>query len=409
MSLDSIAETVAEQIRRQEFIEVYAHHDADGIAAGSILCHAMERSGYRFRLRIRTEVSPAELKGDAGHLLCDLGAGIADLPEETMVVDHHLPEFEGTFHANPRLAGVDGDRELSAAGMAYIVAQKMGDNRDLSGLVIPGIIGDGQEMTGKNLEIFNDGIAEGIIVPDRGITLPGRDMTERWYIAISPYLDGISGGEQLIEEIISQAKGHAKGENASRLDTLLSRVVLESAPNATLTGIGMIYGDTYHLQREVIEDAHALSALIDACGKTGHGDIGATLCLRSSYYLDQAWEITRKHRMNVIGAVRNLHRAGGPVGIYEVQDSTLASDVADILARDLIHTSPVLVYAHAGGSCKISVRCPAGVVRELGPLVGTLASACGGHGGGHLSRAGATIPCGNMGMFTKGWEEALAS
>ncbi len=113
-----------------------------------------------------------------------------------MVVDHHLPKFEGTFHANPRLAGIDGDRELSGAGMAYIVAQKMGDNRDLSGLVIPGIIGDGQEITGKNLGIFNDGITDGIIVPDRGLTLPGRDMTERWYTAISPYLDGISGGEQ---------------------------------------------------------------------------------------------------------------------------------------------------------------------------------------------------------------------
>ena len=409
MSLDSIAETVAEQIRRREFIEVYAHHDADGIAAGSILCHAMERSGYRFRLRIRQEVSPAELKGDAGHLLCDLGAGIADLPDQTMVVDHHLPKFEGTFHANPRLAGIDGDRELSAAGMAYIVAQKMGDNRDLSGLVIPGIIGDGQEITGKNLEIFNDGIAEGIIVPDRGITLPGRDMTERWYTAISPYLDGISGGEHFIEGIISQAQTQAKGENVSRLDTLLSLAVLESAPKTTLASIGMIYGDTYHLQREVIEDAHALSAVIDACGKTGHGDIGATLCLRSSFYLEQAWEITRKHRMNVIAAVRNLHPAENPAGVYEVQDSILASDVADILARDLIGVSPVLVYAHAGDSCKISVRCPAGVMQEIGPLVSALASSCGGYGGGHLRRAGATIPCGNMGIFTKGWQEALAS
>ena len=32
MPLESIAETVAEQIRRQEFVEVFAHHDADGIA-----------------------------------------------------------------------------------------------------------------------------------------------------------------------------------------------------------------------------------------------------------------------------------------------------------------------------------------------------------------------------------------
>ena len=131
-----------------------------------------------------------------------------------MVVDHHLPKFEGTFHANPRLAGIDGDRELSGAGMAYLVAQMMGDNRDLSGLVIPGIIGDGQEMTGKNLEIFNDGIAEGIIVPDRGLTLPGRDMTERWYTATSPYLDGISGGEQIIADLMEQARDLAKGENA---------------------------------------------------------------------------------------------------------------------------------------------------------------------------------------------------
>ncbi len=101
--------------------------------------------------------------------------------------------FGGAFHANPRLAGIDGERELSAAGTAYIVAQKMGDNRDLAGLVILGIIGDNQEMKGKNLEIFNEAITDGIVVPDRGLTLPGRDMTEKWYMATSPYLDGISG------------------------------------------------------------------------------------------------------------------------------------------------------------------------------------------------------------------------
>ena len=133
-----------------------------------------------------------------------------------MVVDHHMPKFEGAFHANPRLAGIDGDRELSAAGMAYLVAQKMGDNRDLAGLVIPGIIGDGQQMTGKNLEIFNEGITDGIIVPDRGLILPGRDMTERWYMATSPYLDGISGTEQTIADIVDQAHDQAKGANVSR-------------------------------------------------------------------------------------------------------------------------------------------------------------------------------------------------
>ena len=148
MSLETAAEIVAAQIRRQEYVEVFAHHDADGIAAASILCHAMLRAGIRFRLRVRQEVALSDFSGEATYLLCDLGAGMEKLPRDVMVVDHHLSLFEGEFQANPRLAGIDGDRELSAAGMAYLVAQKMGDNRDLAGLVIPGIICDCQEMSG---------------------------------------------------------------------------------------------------------------------------------------------------------------------------------------------------------------------------------------------------------------------
>ena len=53
MSIQAAAERVAEKIRAADFVEVYAHHDADGIAAGAILCQAMLRAGLRFRLRIR--------------------------------------------------------------------------------------------------------------------------------------------------------------------------------------------------------------------------------------------------------------------------------------------------------------------------------------------------------------------
>jgi hypothetical protein len=332
-----------------------------------------------------------------------------DLPHDVMVIDHHIPRFDGEFHANPRLAHIDGDRELSSAGTAYIIAQDLGDNRDLAGLVMPGIIGDGQEIAGKNLEIFNDGVANGIIVPDRGITLPGRDMAERWYMATSPYLDGISGGEQLITDLIDQAHDKTKGADSIRPDTILTRVVLEAAPATTTASLRAIYGDTFHLQREVIEDAHALTAVIDACGKAGFGDLGATLCLRSSHYLDRAWEITRQHRIKVVDTIRTIHAAEGSAGVYEVQDATLSGDVADILARDRLHTSPVLVYARDGDICRISARCPAGIDADLGPLIRELATACGGSGGGHNRRAGATVPCDKIGIFSKGWQEALAS
>lgn len=409
MSLETAAATVAEQIKRQEFVEVFAHHDADGIAAASILCHAMLRAGIRFRLRVRSEVKPSDLTGDAAYLLCDLGSGQEDLPKTTMVVDHHLPRFEGEFVANPRLAGLDGDRELSAAGMAYYVAQALGDNRDLAGLVIPGILGDGQAFIGKNLEIFNEAIANGIIVPDRGLLLPGRDMTERWYMATSPYLDGVSGNEPLIADILDAAHDTRQEGNGPRLDTLISRVVLAAATGTSAGSLTAVYGDTLHLQREVIEDAHALTAIIDACGKTGHGDIGATLCMRSSHDIEQAWEITRQHRVQVIEAAKNARPLDGCANVFLVEGPAIASDVADILVRDRVQETPVLVYAQENGTCHISARCPSGAQADIGPLIRRLAESCGGTGGGHVLRAGATIPCDRIGTFVAGWQEATVA
>ena len=285
----------------------------------------------------------------------------------------------------------------------------MGDNRDLAGLAICGIIGDGQEIVGKNLEIFNEAIANGVINPGRGVTLPGRDMTERLYTATSPYLDGVSGKEQHVQELIDGAKDRAAGEGKLKISTLISRVILDAAPATTPAGLGMIYGDTYQLQREVIEDGHTLAAVIDACGKTGHGDIGATLCLRSSQNLEKAWEIARQHRVNVIDAVMAAKPVEGLSGVFEVREATIASDVADIFARDKAGTPAVLVYARTGNSCRISARASQGTPVELGPIVRELATSCGGSGGGHNLRAGAIIPCDSVAAFAKGWHEAVAS
>jgi len=404
MSLEEAAKTVADQIRRQQYVEIYTHHDADGIAAGAILCHAMLRSGIRFRLRVCPEIPASGFSHDAASLLCDMGSGIETLPPETMVVDHHLPLFEGEFHANPRLEKIDGERELSAAGMAYIVARQMGDNRDLAGLVIPGILGDGQEFAGKNLEIFNEGVANGIIVPDHGITLPGRDMAEKWLIATNPYLEGISGDDSAVADLLTEAQG----ENGLKTDVLMSLAVLKSSRQTTAEGLLRLYGDTIHLEREVIEDAHALTAVLDGCGKSGRGDLAASLCLRTSKEIEQAWEIARRHHLNVIGALKSL-QPDEANEVYECPDATLVSDIADVLIRDRPHKKPLLVYARSGENCRITTRTPPGVSLDLAPLLRTIATACGGNGGGHRSRAGATIPSDRIEAFMKGWQEALAA
>ncbi|MEI7433520.1 MAG: DHH family phosphoesterase [Methanomicrobiales archaeon] len=405
MSLEEAAGRVAEHLERQEFVEVYAHHDADGITAASILCIAMLRKDMKFRLRVVAELPETGITPGQGTLLCDLGSGREDLPGDVMVVDHHIPGFSGNYHVNPRLFGIDGDHELSASGTAYLVANEIGDNRDLAGLAVTGFVGDGQELAGKNLEIFNEAVASRIITPGRGLHLPGRDAPERLYMSINPYLPGISGNQPVVESILDKCTGEEDVDSSLLLSLLVLETGQKSGPNAAYR----LYGDTYGLEREVLPDAHTLAAVLDACGKAGKGGLAASICMRSSEGLPDAWETTRSHRLHVVGALDNACKTACQDGFYEVEDLVVASDVADALAYDCTDRNPVLVFSSAGEICHISARCPKGVTRDIGTIIREIARACGGKGGGHRLRAGATVPCTRVPEFRSAWQEAMAS
>jgi len=404
MPIENAASRLAEHLLECDFVEVRAHHDADGIAAASILCHALFRQGKEFRLRICPRITPEDIPTEGSVLLCDFGASLPDLPPEVMVVDHHVPRFEGEYHVNPHLAGIDGDRDLSASGAAYLVAQRMGDNRDLIGLALLGLIGDGQEFSGKNQEICGEGIANGFISPRRGIRLPGRDLNEQLQLAINPFLSGISGDEALARSIVVGSTF----DGDTDLETLLSVVLIKMSPKATIDSMLAVYGNTYGLGREVIDEAHTLAALIDACGKAGAGDLGASLCLRSTSGLSEAWEIMQQYRLAVIAAVQGAERIEENVAIYRVNDGAVASDVADALAFDHLQNGPVFVFSQIGERYSVSARCPAGVDYDLEALMRTLAGECGGQGGGHRRRAGALIGRDQIGSFRQGLVEALS-
>jgi single-stranded DNA-specific DHH superfamily exonuclease len=395
MSLEEAVSRVALNLERQDFVEVYGHHDADGIAAGSILCTALYRKGIRFRLRIQHHISPASLSPDTPAVLCDLGSGLEDLPDGVMVIDHHIPRFEGELHVNPRLDGIDADRELSSAGAAYLVASELGDNRDLAGLVMLGIIGDDQELAGKNLEIFNEAMGESVITTERGCRLAGRDLHERLFCSINPYLPKISGDEMAVADLIETSAREGTMES----DTLISLIVMRISPFVPSKTLASLYGDRYSLNREVIPDAHSFTAVVDACGKCGLGGLAASLCFRSAEGISEAWEAAQGHRKKVIRVLSEAAGKENHDGFYEVDEASVAGDVADALARDTLKEQPVLVAARDKDLCHISARAPDAQGINLGDLVHEAAVRCGGFGGGHRSRAGATISCARIGEF----------
>ena len=404
MSIESAAGHLAERLREEEYVEIYGHHDADGIAAASTMAHALIREDIRIRLRILPRISPGDISSGNATLLCDFGSGLLDLSDDVMVIDHHVPRFEGEYHVNPRLEGIDGETELSASGAAYMVAQHIGDNRDLAGLALIGMIGDRQNISGQNQDIVNEGIANNFITPGKGIPLFGRDLQEQLYTALSPMLHGVAGENETVESLIDSCT--IRGE--TDMGRLLSDVILKISPYQNAGSMTSLWGDTWHLERGAIKDAHSLAGIVEGCGKSGRGILGVSLCLRSHEYLNEAWETARAYRLRVIAAVRDARPQNENPFIYEIADADSISGVADAVSYDGLVSHPVAVMAPEDEYYAVSARCPNGSDKDIAAILSDLAGECGGSGGGHSSRGGAKIPRENIECFTSGFKEACA-
>jgi single-stranded DNA-specific DHH superfamily exonuclease len=258
-----------------------------------------------------------------------------------------------------------------------------------------GIIGDDQELAGKNLEIFNEAMGESVITTERGCRLAGRDLHERLFCSINPYLPKISGDEMAVADLIETSAREGTMES----DTLISLIVMRISPFVPSKTLASLYGDRYSLNREVIPDAHSFTAVVDACGKCGLGGLAASLCFRSAEGISEAWEAAQGHRKKVIRVLSEAAGKENHDGFYEVDEASVAGDVADALARDTLKEQPVLVAARDKDLCHISARAPDTQGINLGDLVHEAAVRCGGFGGGHRSRAGATISCARIGEF----------
>ncbi|HKL97159.1 MAG TPA: DHH family phosphoesterase [Methanocorpusculum sp.] len=384
MSLEVAAKKIADHLRGMEYVEMYAHHDADGISSAAIMSIALKRAGIAFRLRFLSVLKVADVTNPDISLLCDLGASCAELPETTMIIDHHVPYTTSQYHINPRLFGVDGETELSAAGCAYLVANALLDCRDLAGLVLLGIIGDGQKLAGMNEKIIGGGIANNLINPGRGILLSGRTTKEQIEAASSPYLPGLSGNGREAEEIAKICSGKATDE--TYLGCLLSEIIARS--DASFDALMNLYGDTWTLEREIIQNARALTTVVDACGKAGRTEIAFGLACGDVSLLKEAWEITLSFKKKVIEAADSAKQI--TKNAWMVDSLETVSDVADMFAES--ENRPLFILCRADPYLKVSARAPRTSNVDFEQFIMTAAKTFGGTGGGHKTRAGGELP-----------------
>lgn len=399
MSLEETAARIAAYILSKDYVEVYAHHDADGIASAAILTVALRRSDIAFRLRFLPHLKREDVERPEVSILCDLGASIPDFPDSIVIIDHHVPYAKNSFHINPRLEGIDGETELSAAGCAYLVANALGDNRDLAGLVMVGIIGDNQKITGMNQTIIGDAVGNNLIGVGKGVLLSGRTVAEQLEYATLPYLGNITGNASVAEKIESQCMNTVTDEAFTKV--LLEEIIVRS--DATYFDLVNIYGESWKLLREVISDAVAYTAVIDACGKSGRPDLGFAVAAGDATALDAAWETTLSFRKKIIASIEGASVVKPSVWLIDSIDTV--SDVADIFARK--YNKAVVVLARGSEYLKVSARAPERCNVNFEQMMKNAAEKLGGSGGGHKTRAGGELPLTSELDFLKIAEEHL--
>ncbi len=420
-------------------IRVVTHYDADGIAAGAIVHAALERAGFKVHTRCVKQLEEDVLKnlGDENPdivVFTDLGSGQIENIEkyirgECIILDHHEPgedSFSG-IHINAHLFGIDGAREISGSGMAYLFARNRG-NTDLAALAIVGAVGDLQDSHGKflgmNAEIAREGAEAGVLRVEIDLRLYGR-QTRPVYKALEyttdPFIPGLSGSESACIAFLNQLEiPIKKGEkftmladlNEEEKKRLANALILKMVEAGIPVKIAeSIIGEVATLLKEEkrtpLRDAREFATLLNACGKSEKAGIGLAVALgeRGELYAE-ALRMLSKHREYINTCLswvtQHLERVESRDSFYALRageeiDENVIGTVAGMLlnSRVLEELKPVIALAHSrDGMLKVSGRANRELVEkgiDLGRALRKASERVGGEGGGHDVAAGAKI------------------
>jgi len=428
---------------RDEFM-VVCHYDADGLAAGAIVSSALDRLGKKNTV-VPTKQMDSErislIKSGKNHIFADFGSGQIPVLEENLddyaIIDHHATFGETDKpHFNAHLVGLDGAKEISGAGMSYLVAREFGFH-DLSATAIVGAVGDMQDSGGKligfNREILADAEKEGVITAKTDIRLFGRHsrpLTQFIMFASDPIFPGLTGNEDAAKSFLADLgiplRSGGDWLRYADLDgdqkkKLLSALFVygkqHRVPDRYLKSlVGEVYELTNEPDKSLVKDTKDFATLLNACGRHEQGAIGLEVAKgdRGDYYMQAEQLLLQHRRMLREGIMWAREHGTKDLGAFYLLDAgdaikdTLIGVIAGMLygAQVIKQDKPIigLSFDEEEGKMKASGRATWPLVRSgihLGKALKAAASAVGGEGGGHNIAAGAHFPPDNREAFLK--------
>jgi single-stranded-DNA-specific exonuclease len=451
-ALKHFCEKLRGVVERDNEVAIISHLDADGITSGSIMAMALKRMGARYSVRTVSGMNESvfeTMKADGRdfYIITDLGWGWTSalrnaIGDKWLIIDHHqVPEIEASKEQqrdedqilNPWIYGIDGGREVSAGGMAYMVANTLDSkNRDLSAMAIVSAVADRQDQgdkksfVGLNAEILKTAQSLGIVAVDLDIIVSGRETNpvhEALAYSLFHYIDGLTWNRESCQLLLKNAGIKLKDNNGRwRMLAEFSQeekaAIIEAVANFVAKSdkrssdiilddlLGHVYTLTREDRRSQLRDARDFSSLLNACGRKASAGVGIAICMGDrNAALNVGEEIMNSFKMtlrnnlsNIFGEKWRLSDDGKTVFVNGdgVLEEDMLGAVSSLLSRSPSFRGKLLFVRtlSSNGTYKFSSRkcidCQSKA--NLGILMQECAGALNGEGGGHSEAAGCTIP-----------------
>lgn len=440
-------------------VAIITHLDADGIIAGSIMAMAFRRMGARYSVRTVSDMNSSvveNMKADGRdfYVITDLGGGWASnlrkaLDDKWVIIDHHeiteeeiLTDDDGQI-LNPWKFGIDGGREVSAGGMAYMVASTLDlKNRDLSAIAVVSAVADRQDQgdkrsfLGLNAEILKTAQSLGLVSVDLDIILTGRETRpphEALAYTLFHYIDGLTWNREACYLLLKNA-GIKLKDNGGRWRVLAEFSLEEKSAIveavAKFVGssdkrvfdillddlIGYVYTLAREDKRSLLRDSREFSTMLNACGRIGRAGVGIAICMGDrNTALSAGEEIMSTYKMTLRNNISNIFSEkwrladDGKTTFVNgdgILEEAMLGAVSSLLSRSPSLRGRILFVRTLtkDGTYKFSSRkcldCKSQA--NLGVIMRQCSKALNGSGGGHSAAAGCSIPSSALEDFIAG-------
>ncbi len=411
--------------------KLVSHIDCDGVSATAsvvAICDHLKKPYSLYRTREITDQTIADLKQakEQAIVFIDMGSVLRSTlakelhPKQLLLIDHHhlqdKEEGDNVVEVNPKRYGLEERREISSAGIAFLIAKEVTKRRGLAPLALLGAIGDAQEdqgFIGLNKEILDQAIKDKEIQSASTIRLFGR-QSRPLSMAIEYSQDipmrGLTNNAVGVRKLLAHLDIPLQDNgvwrtladlNPDEEQRLTEALMDHMDPQVRKSATWISYTLLDRPRGSPTRDLREFATLLNACGRLDDLELGIAICLGDEQAMKKAQEQLAQYK-DVISHAKHyvddhpecMTKKEGILIIdgKEHIPADVAGTLASIFSRSRIvpEGTIVCVLARSEDKTKISLRIhPAG--KDVCAILTKVIAKVGGSCGGHSNAAGGII------------------